>query len=117
MRGLNKVIVSGNVTGKIDYATTDNGSEVCTFVLASDRHGSGGVVTAYIKINVYVDGLVKLCRNRLDKGSYVLVEGELMNRSTPSGKLTEVRAWEVIFLSEERQRDGRSDRGESGGSY
>ena len=117
MRGLNKVIVSGNVTGKIDYATTDNGSEVCTFVVASERHGSGGTVTAYIKVNVYVEGLAKVCRNRLAKGSYVLVEGELMNRSTPSGKLTEVRAWEVIFLSEERPRDGRGESGAERGEF
>ena len=110
MRGFNKVILSGNVTGKIDYATTDNGSEVCTFVIASDRHGSGGgVVTAFVKVNVYAEPLVRLCRNRLDKGSYLLLEGELMNRSTPSGKLTEVRAWEVIFLTGERERDVARD--------
>lgn len=105
MRGINKVILSGNVTGKIEYGRTDSGSEVCAFIVASDRHTSGGVVTAYIKVNVYIEGLVKLCRNRLDKGCYLLVEGELMNRSVPSGKLTEVRAWEIIFLSEERKND------------
>lgn len=104
MRGINKVILSGNVTSRIDYAQTDGGSEVCSFVLASDRHSTGGVVTAYVKVNVYIDALVRLCRSRLEKGSYLLVEGELMNRTAPSGKLTEVRAWEMIFLPLEKER-------------
>jgi single-stranded DNA-binding protein len=99
MRGINRVIVSGNATGKIDYSTTDQGGDVCTFVLASDRHSSGGVVTAYVKVNVYIEALVRLCRTKLDKGCYILVEGELMNRTTPSGKVTEVRAWELLFLA------------------
>lgn len=99
MRGLNRVILSGNVTGRIDFSTTESGNtEVCTFTLASDRHSTGKVVTAFVKVNVYIDGLVKLCRNKLTKGAYLLVEGELMNRTTPVGKLTEVRAWELVFL-------------------
>lgn len=106
MRGLNKVVLSGNVTGKIDYATTDNGSEVCTFVVASDRHAAGSVVTAFVKVNIYSEGVVKLCRNRLEKGCYVLLEGELMNRNAPFGRVTEVRAWELIFLGPQEQTDG-----------
>ena len=101
MRGLNKVILAGNVTGKIDFAATDAGKQVCTFILASDRHGAGGVVTtAYVKVNVYLDGLVAACQSKLTKGCYLLVEGELMNRTTPSGKTLEVRAWEIIFYPE-----------------
>lgn len=100
MRGLNRVIISGNVTEKIDFARTEAGNtEVCTFTLASDRHTSGKVITAFVKVNVYVEALVRVCRSRLAKGSYLIVEGELMNRTTPSGKLTEVRAWELIFMA------------------
>lgn len=114
MRGLNKVILSGNVTGKIDYASTDNGAEACTFVVASDRYAAGGIVTAYIKVNVYAEGLVKLCRNRLTKGCYILLEGELMNRASSFGKLTEVRAWELVFLTAQESADGsRSNPGDA----
>ena len=106
MRGLNKVIVSGNVTGAIDFGKTGNGLEVCGFHIASDRYASGGqVVTAYIKVNVYVDGLVRICRTRLIKGVYVLVEGELMNRDGPHGDLTEVRAREVVFWEKELKQE------------
>jgi single-stranded DNA-binding protein len=99
MRGLNKVVLAGNATGKIDYAKTDNGKEVCTFVMASDRHGVGGAVTtAFVKVNVYLDGLVQACRTKLTKGCYLLLEGELMNRHTPSGQQLEVRVWDIVFL-------------------
>lgn len=108
MRGINKVVLSGNTTGKVDFATTGSGAEVCTFTLASDRHSSGGVVTAFVKVNVYVEGLVKLCRSRLQKGCYLIVEGELMNRTTPSGRLTELRAWEILFLG---PMDASTERG------
>lgn len=98
MRGINRVIISGNVTGKIDFTHTDRGQNVCTFVLASDRPASGGVLTAYAKVNVYIETLVAACRGKLEKGCYILVEGELMNRNSPAGRMTEIRAWEVIFL-------------------
>ena len=93
MRGLNKVIVSGNVSEDVQFVQTSGSKEqtLCTFFLASDRHTQGQVVTAWIKINVYIEALVKLCRARLRKGVYILVEGELMNRG-------EVRARELIFL-------------------
>lgn len=98
MRGVNRVVLSGNATGKIEFSKTDAGADACTFTLASDRHSGGAVVTAFVKVNVYVEALVKLCRLRLQKGSYILVEGELMNRVTPAGKILEVRAWELLFL-------------------
>lgn len=98
MRGINKVVISGNATGKIEFSKTGNGADACTFSLASDRHGSGGVVTAFVKVNVYLEHLVKTCRVKLQKGCYLLVEGELMNRVSPAGKMVEVRAWDVIFL-------------------
>jgi len=105
VRGINKVIVSGNVTGAIEFGKTNNGLEVCGFHIASDRHTSGGgIVTAFIKVNVYVDGLVRICRTRLVKGIYVLIEGELMNRDGQHGDLTEVRAREVIFLAKEEAK-------------
>ena len=117
MRGMNKVILSGNVTGTISYAQTGNGTDVCTFILASDRHAGGGVVTAYIKVNVYIEGLVSLCRNRLDKGCYLLVEGELMNRNSPIGRVVEVRAHELIFVSDKGGSDASSRDRDSDGVH
>lgn len=92
MRGINKVIVSGNVSGDVQFL--QGARDQCTFCLASDRHAQGQVVTAWIRVNVYIEALVKLCRSRLNKGTYVVVEGELMSRG-------EVRARELIFLKNE----------------
>ena len=96
MRGVNTVILSGNV-GQMTFASTRSGSEALTFTVASDRYGNGKQVTVWVKINVYLEGLVRVCKTRLVKGAYVIVEGELMNRDGQHGELTEVRAREIIF--------------------
>lgn len=109
MRGINRVVVSGNLTGRTEYTRTDGGTDVCSFVLASDRPSKGKTVTAYVKVNVYLDGLVTACRDKLAKGCYLVVEGELMNRSTPTGKVTEVRAREIVFLPKNSDTGGYLD--------
>lgn len=97
MRGVNNVILSGNV-GQINFASMSSGADVLTFTVASDRYGNGEKVTVWVKVNVYVEKLVRICKSKLSKGSYVIVEGELMNREGQHGELTEVRAREVLFL-------------------
>jgi single-stranded DNA-binding protein len=66
--------------------------------LASDRFISGDKITVWVKVNVYIEPLVKACRAKLTKGGYVIVAGELMNRDGRHGELTEVRAREIVFL-------------------
>lgn len=100
MRGLNRVVVSGNVSGDINYGTLPDGTKVLSFSVASDRHTSGDTVTAWVRVNVYIEALVEICQDRLRKSGYVLVEGELMNRDGRHGKLTEVRARDIIFVKE-----------------
>jgi len=98
MRGLNRVIISGNIGGKIKFNPLTNGAEACSFQLFSDRVNGGSIVTAWVKVNAYDERLVRVCKDRLVKGLYVLVEGELMNRDGVYGVLTEIRAHEIIFL-------------------
>ena len=98
VRGINRVTISGNVKEKMSFSSTANNTPACTFTLASDRHSSSGIVTAFIKVNAYGDGLVSACRAKLAKGVYVIVDGELMCRDGQLGDLVEVRAREVIFL-------------------
>lgn len=99
MRGLNRVIISGNVSDAARYHETGTGSKCATFRLASERRGAkpGDSVTAWVKINIYSEALVDICKTRLLKGVYVIVEGELMNRDGVHGEVTEVRAKEIIF--------------------
>lgn len=99
MRGLNRVIISGNVSDSARYQTTHSGTKCASFKLASDRRGAkpGETVTAWVKVNIYSEPLIEICTNRLIKGCYVIVEGELMNRDGVHGEVTEVRAKEIIF--------------------
>lgn len=96
-KGFNKVFLAGNVLDSIEYGKVGKGSDACTFQIASDRHSANGVVTAFIKVNVYVEGLIRICKMKLAKGAFVVVEGELMNREGKYGDLLEVRAREIIF--------------------
>ena len=107
MRGINRVIVSGNVSDSARYHTTGSGAKCATFKLASDRRGGkpGETITAWVKINIYSEALVDICSVRLKKGCYVIVEGELMNREGAQGEITEVRAKEIIFTDGEHERD------------
>lgn len=98
MRGINKIVFSGNIGGKITFNDTSKGTPSCSFQVASDRHAHGEIVTAWVKVNAYGSGLVRSCKPRLKKGAYVIVEGELMNRNSREFKdLVEIRAREVIF--------------------
>jgi len=103
MRGINRTVLSGNVSREINYDKMPDGSPVLSFTMASDRPANGTVVTAWVKVNVYIDTLVEQCRMHLGCGGYVIVEGELMNRDGRHGKLTEVRAKEIIFVKEGRK--------------
>lgn len=102
---VNHVSISGNV-GKLEFATTGNGSPVCNFQMASDRRARDNTITAWVKVNVYSKGLVEVCRSRLRKGLKVWVEGELMNRDGRLGELTEVRARKVLFPKDTGEING-----------
>lgn len=98
MRGLNVVVLSGNV-GSIKFdKTRERNDEVCTFMLAIEK--SKGLVT-WVRVNVY-GGMVTDCRNYLSKGKRVEVVGELMNRFSYNKEdtLTEVRCIEVKFIKD-----------------
>ena len=118
MRGLNKTIISGNVSGDINFSELPNRDPALSFSLASDRRaGDGGQVTVWVRVYVYIIPLIDICRKRLKKGGYVLIDGELMNREGVHGKLTEIRAREIIFFdagsSHNGGRDGTAERGRS----
>lgn len=98
MRGINRVIVSGNVGDRVTYGETRSGVLACSFAIASDRYDGRDIVTAWVRANVYGDDLVRLCKERLVKGCYLLIEGELMNRDGKFGELTEIRARDIVFL-------------------
>ena len=98
-RGINRVLVSGNAIDDARFLETGGGAKCATFRVVSERHGgkSGEMMTTRVKINVYIEALIAICKTQLVKGAYVIVEGELMTREGARGEVTEVRAREIIF--------------------
>jgi len=92
-RGTNLVGVSGNIGGEISFGETHGGDQFCSFQVAVE--GRSKAVT-WVRVNVY-GPLVNICRDRLKRGLYVSVKGELMNRSNNSD-FTEVRCEDIAFV-------------------
>ena len=106
MRGINNVVIGGNVSDKILTSNTSDGTPACSFSVASDRPGStGATITCWTRINAY-GGLAELCIRKLAKGLYVVVSGELMNRPGVHGELTEVRAKDIVFTDAKESANG-----------
>lgn len=99
MRGVNKVVISGNVGDRITHGKTGSGVPACSFSVASDRKDGRDTITAWVRVNVYGEELVRDCKERLEKGIYAIIDGELMNRDGKVGELTEVRARSIVFIS------------------
>lgn len=96
VRGVNAVVVSGNV-GSVQFGKTAmRGDDTCSFMLAVEK--KRGEVT-WTRVNVY-GGLVQSCQTFLQKGSYVIVEGELMERMNKNkdNKILELRAKDIKFI-------------------
>lgn len=105
MRGHNVVVLSGNIGGNIVISETKDKRSACSFGVASqnDKHR-----LTWVRINCY-DGLADYCSPILDKGLYVSVVGELMNRDGRHGELTEVRAHQIIFHRKDRDGNAQVD--------
>jgi hypothetical protein len=91
----NQVMISGSLEGRVLSGTTGDGEEACSFSVAS---GAGHRVTT-IRVNAY-GPIAAQCRQEGYVGVYCVIAGELMNRPGKFGKLTEVRAKKVEFVSD-----------------
>jgi single-stranded DNA-binding protein len=94
MVGINLVVLSGNV-GSVNQGKTGLNVTAFSMLLAVDsRNGE----TLWIRVNVY-GTLAKKCSDKIEKGNYVVVVGEFMERKKSDSEATfiEVRAKEVIF--------------------
>jgi len=103
VRGMNVVVLSGNV-GSVKFAKTKRYNEdTCSFMLASEK--KNGEVT-WVRVNVYGQLAVD-CQNFMRTGIAVEVVGELMERTNSSGdnKIIEVRGKEINFLRVRNRED------------
>ncbi len=108
MPEINYVIVAGNLTKDPVFRETTNKTPVVNFSIASNRKFKDSTNqwqedVCYVGVVAW-NKLAESCRDRLKKGSAVLVDGELQSRSwkTEDGhnrSIVEIKARRIQFLN------------------
>jgi single-strand DNA-binding protein len=108
-RGLNKVLLIGNLGRDPEMRFTPSGKPVTSFSLAATRNwvsadGERHDETEWFNVVAW-GNLAEICNQHLNKGQKVYVEGRLQTRSWEDGNgqkhfRTEVVANEMIILTD-----------------
>ncbi|MAT59987.1 MAG: single-stranded DNA-binding protein [Melioribacteraceae bacterium] len=115
MPELNSVIVAGNLTKDPIFRETSNKTPVVNFHIAVNRRYKDSSNqwqedVCYVGVVAW-NKLADSCRDRLRKGSAVLVDGELQSRTfkTDDGKnrtIVEIKAKRIQFLNKFAKSNG-----------
>jgi len=118
MPEINYVIVAGNLTKDPVSRQTTNQTPVVNFSLASNRRYKDSSNqwqedVCFVGVVAW-NRLAESCRDRLKKGSAVLVDGELQSRSwkTEEGhnrSIVEIKARRIQFLNKRGFNNGADD--------
>jgi single-strand DNA-binding protein len=113
-RGLNKVMIIGNLGRDPEMRYTPSGRPVTTFSVATSRtwntaEGEKRVETEWFNVVAW-SSLAEICKQYLTKGQQVYIEGRLQTRhwdDTDGNKHTsvEIVASEMIMLGDRRDSD------------
>lgn len=113
-RGLNKVMIIGNVGRDPELRYTPNGTPVVNFSVAVDRQwktpdGDRREATEWFNVVAWRD-LAEICDQLLDKGRRVYIEGSLQTRSweDQNGQRhyrVELVADQMLLLDRESRRE------------
>lgn len=122
-RGINKVILVGNLGGDPELRYTGSGTAVCNFSVATtesykDRDGNQVENTEWHRVVAWAR-LAEICGEYLSKGRQVYIEGQLQTRQWEDKDgntryTTEIKAREMQMLG---SRDGGGGSSDDGGSY
>jgi single-strand DNA-binding protein len=121
-RGLNKVMIIGNLGRDPEMRYTPSGRPVTTFSVATSRtwnssEGEKHVETEWFNVVAW-SNLAEICKQFLSKGQQVYIEGRLQTRhwdDQEGNKHTsvEIVANEMIILGERREPGESSPESES----
>jgi single-strand DNA-binding protein len=121
-RGLNKVMIIGNLGRDPEMRYTPSGRPVTTFSVATSRtwntsEGEKHVETEWFNVVAW-SNLAEICKQYLNKGQQVYIEGRLQTRhwdDQEGNKHTsvEIVANEMIILGERREAGETSAESES----
>ena len=116
MPEVNTVLIAGNLTKDPILRQTRNGTPVANFSIASNRRFRNSdnqweEDVCYVGVVAW-NKLAESCKSKLEKGSAVLVEGELQSRTWQlddgsSRSAVEIKARRIQFLS--KWRDDMDD--------
>lgn len=117
MPEVNYVIISGNLTKDPIFRQTTNSTPVVNFSIASNRKYKDSSNqwqedVCYVGIVAW-NKLAESCRERLKKGSAVLVDGELQSRNWKSDEgynrsIVEIKARRIQFLNKNKRTNGEN---------
>lgn len=85
MAGVNKVILVGNLGDDPEAKSMNNGGEVVNLRVATsetwkDRDGQRQERTEWHRVTIFNEGLAKVAKSYLRKGSKVYIEGQIQTR-------------------------------------
>ncbi|MBC8451068.1 single-stranded DNA-binding protein [bacterium] len=118
-RGINKVILIGNLGGDPELRSTPSGTPVATFTLATNESWTGkdGVKqerTEWHRIVAW-GKLAEICGQYLLKGRQVYIEGRLTTRSWEDKQGVQRKTTEIV-ARDMQMLGGRGDQGGVGAS-
>lgn len=117
MRSVNKVILIGNLTRDPEMKQTQNGQNITTFGIATNREwmtstGEKNKSTEFHEVVAW-SNLAEICNNFLKKGKIVYLEGYLKTRSWEGEDGTKRFRTEVVLqdmiMLEKKSKDGEDD--------
>ncbi len=125
MPEINYVIVAGNLTKDPVFRQTTNNTPVVNFSIASNRKYKDSSNqwqedVCYVGIVAW-NRLAESCKDRLKKGSAVLIDGELQSRNWKSEEghnrsIVEIKARRIQFLNKRAKPTG-AENGHEGEDY
>ena len=104
MSNLNMIIVQGNAGRDPELRHTTSGKAVCTFSLATRRHGGG---TQWFNVKVW-EKQAELTEQYVKKGSSVTVVGRMESRDHAGKTYWDLVATKVSFGDRRDTRDPRT---------
>ncbi|KAA3619411.1 MAG: single-stranded DNA-binding protein [Calditrichaeota bacterium] len=118
MPDVNMVLIAGNLTSAPSFRRTTNGTPVANFYIASNRRfkdntGQWRESVCYVGIVAWYK-LAESCHQNLQKGSAVVIDGELQSRAWKnedgtSKNVVEIKARRIQFLNKRKNDDASFD--------
>jgi single-strand DNA-binding protein len=119
-KGLNKVFLLGNVGKDPEIRSTAGGMTIASFSLATadrKKEGTGWVDTTEWHNIVCFQRTAEVVRDYVKKGSQILVEGKITNRSWDDKESGQKRYKTEILVNELTLLGGKSGGESTGGGY